>query len=86
MPRHNQQPDSLRRRVQSPRRRDFKDFSAAPPPRDFRSPLRYNGNEPFILPGYALSPDEDEDSGADSLNEHLGNFVFRNKVPFKRKA
>ena len=40
-----------------------------------RSPLRYhNGNaEPFILPGYALSPDEDEDSGADSLNEHLGN-------------
>ena len=41
----------------------------------YRSPLRYhNGNaEPFILPGYALSPDEDEDSGADSLNEHLGN-------------
>ena len=60
--------------MQSPRRRDFKDFSAAPPSRDFRSPLRYhNGNEPFILPGYALSPDEDEDSGADSLTEHLGN-------------
>ena len=63
--------DSLKRRVQSPRRRDFKDFST---PRDFRSPNRFNGNESaFLLPGYALSPDEDEDSGADSLNEHLSN-------------
>ena len=61
--------DSLKRRVQSPRRRDFKDFST---PRDFRSPNRFNGNESaFLLPGYALSPDEDEDSGADSLNEHF---------------
>ena len=61
--------DSLKRRVQSPRRRDFKDFST---PRDFRSPNRFNGNESsFLLPGYALSPDEDEDSGADSLHEHF---------------
>ena len=60
--------DSLKKRVQSPRRRDFKDFSA---PRDFRSPNRFNGNDSFLLPGYALSPDEDEDSGADSLNEQI---------------
>ena len=31
-----QQQDTLRRRVQSPRRRDYKDFSAAPAQRDFR--------------------------------------------------
>ena len=62
--------DAVKKRVQSPRRRDFKDFSA---PRDFRSPNRFNGNHDssFLLPGYALSPDEDEDSGADSLNEQI---------------
>lgn len=64
---------SLKRRVQSPRRRDFKDFST---PRDFRSPNRFNGNEAFLLPGYALSPDEDEDSGADSLNEHMSKNLW----------
>ena len=65
--------DNLKRRVQSPRRRDFKDFSA---PRDFRSPNRFNGNDAFLLPGYALSPDEDEDSGADSLNEQISKWLF----------
>ena len=37
------------------------------------------------MPGYALSPDEDEDSGADSLNEHLGNIEgkkLKNPWPF----
>ena len=64
--------DKIKRRVQSPRRRDFKDFSAAP--RDFRSPNRFNGtgtDHAFLLPGYPVSPDEDEDSGADSLNEQI---------------
>ena len=68
--------DAVKKRVQSPRRRDFKDFSA---PRDFRSPNRFNGNHDsgFLLPGYALSPDEDEDSGADSLNEQISKFYGR---------
>ena len=68
--------DAVKKRVQSPRRRDFKDFSA---PRDFRSPNRFNGNHDsgFLLPGYALSPDEDEDSGADSLNEQISKFNGR---------
>ena len=75
--------DSLKRRVQSPRRRDFKDFST---PRDFRSPNRFNGNESaFLLPGYALSPDEDEDSGADSLNEHLSNSRYGKNPHFIQK-
>ena len=71
--------DSLKRRVQSPRRRDFKDFST---PRDFRSPNRFNGNESsFLLPGYALSPDEDEDSGADSLHEHFSKDTLNTSNP-----
>ena len=67
--------ETNKKRVQSPRRRDFKDFSA---PRDFRSPNRFNGNgnDSFLLPGYALSPDEDEDSGADSLNEQISEIIF----------
>lgn len=78
LPRHlesNGSIDSIRRRVQSPRRRDFKDFSA---PRDFRSPNRFNGNDVFLLPGYPLSPDEDEDSGADSLNEQISKCNIEN--------
>ena len=50
--------NSMRRRVQSPNRRDFKDFSSHSN-RDFRSPQRTNSR----------FTDEDEDSGADSLND-----------------
>ena len=73
--------ETIKKRVQSPRRRDFKDFSA---PRDFRSPNRFNGNgnDSFLLPGYALSPDEDEDSGADSLNEQISKIIFLKKICF----
>ncbi|QQP34911.1 PTPRF interacting protein_ binding protein 1 (Liprin beta 1), partial [Caligus rogercresseyi] len=63
---HQQPPpyrQSLRRRVQSPNRRDYKDFSC-PRSRDLRSPMKHM--RPYL-------PDEEEDSGADSLgNDHPG--------------
>ena len=44
--------ETIKKRVQSPRRRDFKDFSA---PRDFRSPNRFNGTDSqFLLPGTVI--------------------------------
>ncbi|XP_040580296.1 LOW QUALITY PROTEIN: uncharacterized protein [Lepeophtheirus salmonis] len=67
-PQSNQAPpppyrQSLRRRVQSPNRRDFKDFSN-PRSRDLRSPMKH-------IRSYL---DEEEDSGADSLgNDQPGS-------------
>ncbi len=62
---HHQNPVSFRRRVQSPNRRDFKDFSQQP--RDFRSPMRLF--PPAPPRGSYL--DDDDDSGADSLGNEL---------------
>lgn len=56
-------PTSLRRRVQSPNRRDFKDFSSHP--RDFRSPMKSVHNRAYL--------EEDDDSGADSLGNDLSS-------------
>eukprot|EP00094_Tigriopus_californicus_P005385 TCALIF_05192-PA protein Name:"Similar to PPFIBP1 Liprin-beta-1 (Homo sapiens)" AED:0.11 eAED:0.09 QI:0/0.6/0.33/0.83/0.4/0.5/6/102/1020 len=56
-------PASLRRRVQSPNRRDFKDFSSHP--RDFRSPMKSVHNRAYL--------EEDDDSGADSLGNDLSS-------------
>ena len=53
----------LRRRVQSPNRRDYKDFSA----REFRSPHRTTSR----------LTDEEEDSGADSMNDFISNHSCR---------
>lgn len=55
----------MRRRVQSPNRRDFKDFSSI---RDFRSP------------NSSRFTDEEEDSGADSMNDMMSNHSCRSPV------
>eukprot|EP00095_Tigriopus_kingsejongensis_P000014 snap_masked-scaffold342_size201858-processed-gene-1.3 protein:Tk00014 transcript:snap_masked-scaffold342_size201858-processed-gene-1.3-mRNA-1 annotation:"hypothetical protein D910_10177" len=62
-------PASMRRRVQSPNRRDFKDFSSHA--REFRSPVKSVHNRAYL--------DEDEDSGADSLGNDISSCASHNR-------
>ena len=68
----NSNPNSLRRRVQSPNRRDFKDFSSSSNSSANRDFMRNSPMKHLSYGHRSAYLDEDDDSGADSLGNDLG--------------